>query len=262
MMRSVNALIDCRVVGRDGELGSVRDVYFDDQRWAIRYLIVRAGNWLFGREVLVSPVMVRDVTAPDAALHVDLTRAQIQASPDIDTQKPVSRQMEAEYGAYYDYPPYWAYGYGGALWGWGPLPTSRIEQSVREDMVAREQRERDAQRTGANQHLRSAEEVIGYAIEATDGSIGHVEDLLFDEDSWAVRHVIVDTRNWWPGKHVVISPQRFKAVSWPERSVWVDLKRDEIKASPEFDSDTLHERAEIRAKANQRAAEAGAPPGT
>jgi uncharacterized protein YrrD len=261
MIRSANALDGRRAVGRDGEVGLIQDVYFDDERWAIRYLIVRTGNWLFGRHVLLSPVFVRGFSDAEGSVQIDLTRAQIEHGPDIDTEKPVSRQMEAVYGTYYDYPPYWAYGHGGALWGWGPLPTSRIEPRVREEMIAREMREREARQSAADRHLRSAKEVVGYTTQATDGSTGHVEDLLFDEDSWAVRYIVMDTRNWWPGKHVMISPQRFKSVSWSERSVWVDLSRDQIKASPEFDAATLHERAEIRAEANQRASEAGAPPG-
>ena len=256
MISSVNGLIGYRVEGRDGEVGVVRDVYFDDERWAIRYAIVHTGNWLFGRQVLISPVLVGELHAADAVLHVDLTRAKIQASPDIDTHKPVSRQMEASYGVYYRYPPYWAYGYSGPLWGWGPLPSSTIEHSVWEDMVAREMQERQA-RQGADtdERLRSANEVIGYSIEAKDGPIGHIDDLLFDEDSWAVRHIVVDTRNWWPGKHVVISPQRFKTVSWPDRSVHVDLTQDQVRSSPEFDSDTLHERRDLRTTATQRASD-------
>lgn len=253
MINSVNGLIGYRVVGRDGEVGVVRDVYFDDERWAIRYAVVHTGNWFFARQILISPVLVSELRGRDAALHIDLTRVQIKSSPDIDTRKPVSRQMEVSYGAYYNYPPYWVYGYSGPLWGWGPLPSSRVEHSVWEDMVAREMHERQQRlEGGSDEHLRSANEVIGYSIEATNGSIGHIADLLFDEDSWAVSHIVVDTRNWWPGKHVVISPKRFKTVSWADRMVHVDLTRDQVKSSPEFDSDILIERGRVRSTASQR----------
>jgi len=261
MMNSVNTLVGCRVLGRDGEVGVIRDVYFDDERWAIRYAIVHTGNWLFGRQVLISPVLVTEARVADGALHVDLTRAQIQASPDINTQKPVSRQMELAYWGYYRYPPYWAYGSTGPLWGWGPLPNSTIEHSVWKDMVAREMQERESRPGGeANEHLRSAHEVIGYAIEAKDGSIGHIDDLLFDESSWALRHIVVDTRNWWPGKHVVIAPARFKAVSWSERNVHVDLTREQVKSSPEFDSVMLRQRGDVRADPAPRAGDGQSNP--
>jgi uncharacterized protein YrrD len=247
MIGSTNALRGWRVVGRDGELGTLQDFYFDDERWAIRYVIVRTGGWLRGRDVLLSPVFSGPINDWDGAFHMEITRSQIERAPDIDTRKPVSRQLEAQYGAHYDYPPYWAYGVGGALWGWGPLPTSRIESSVREDMVAREMREREArQENGADAHLRSAREVIGYHVEAQDGPIGHIEDLLFDEDSWAIRYVVMNTRNWLPGKHVVISPQRFTEPSWSERKIWVDLTREQIRHSTEFDALRLQQRSEMR----------------
>jgi hypothetical protein len=246
MIHSVNALEGCRVVGGDEEVGTLRDVYFDDEHWTIRYLIVRTGNWLSGRDVLVSPVFAREVNGPDGALHVDLTREQIERAPEIDTAKPVSRQMEASHGAYYNYPPYWTFGYAAPLWGWGPLPTSKVEPGVREDMIARELRERE-NRQQEDHHLRSAKEVIGYRVEARDGAIGSIEDFLFGDASWAIRSVVMDTRNWWPSKHVVIPPQRFESVSWEKRSVTVDLTREEIKSSPEFGTDV--KRAPVEAPA-------------
>lgn len=256
MIGSVNALEGWRIVGRDGELGTIRDFYFDDDRWAIRYIVVHTGGWLHGHDVLVSPVFAGDVNDWDGAFHVELTRSQVEHAPSIDTRKPVSRQLEAQYGSYYDYPPYWAYGLGGALWGWGPLPTSKIEPHVHEDMVERELRERETRRrNGADEHLRSAREVIGYHVHARDGALGHIEDILFDESSFAIRYIVMTTRNWLPGKHVVLSPQRFSDVQWTERSVWVDLTRDQIRDSPEFDESALRGREPMRHIASGRAAQ-------
>ncbi len=147
MIGSTNALEGWRVVGRDGELGTLKDFYFDDQRWAIRYLIVHTGGWFRGRDVLLSPVFSGTANNWDGAFHIEVSRAQVERAPDIDMRKPVSRQLEAQYGRYYDYPPYWAYGVGGALWGWGPSPTTRIEPSVHQEMVEREMREREAAST-------------------------------------------------------------------------------------------------------------------
>jgi hypothetical protein len=246
MIGSTNALEGWRVVGRDGELGTLKDFYFDDQRWAIRYLIVHTGGWLRGRDVLLSPVFTGTANNWDGAFHIEVSRSQVERAPDIDTRKPVSRQLEAQYGRYYDYPPYWAYGIGGALWGWGPAPTTRIEPSVHEEMVEREMRERESRKHGgADAHLRSAREIVGYNVEARDGPIGHIEDLLFDEESWAIRYVVMNTRNWLPGKHVIISPQRFTEPSWTEQKIWVDLTRDEIRHSPEFDGRSLQQRSDL-----------------
>jgi hypothetical protein len=96
------------------------------------------------------------------------------------------------------------------------------------------QRAEPAPETG-DQHLRSTREVIGYHVQARDGEIGHIADLLMDDERWALRYLIVDTRNWWPGKEVVVAPPWITAVSWKDRAVMVDLTRDAIKASPEYD---------------------------
>jgi hypothetical protein len=83
--------------------------------------------------------------------------------------------------------------------------------------------------------LRSARDVMGYYIEATDGDIGHVDDFLIDDSEWAIRYMIVDTRNWWPGKKVLISPEWISQVSWPDSRVYVDLTREGVKTAPEYD---------------------------
>lgn len=235
MIVSANELNGCHVAANDGEIGKVCNVYFDDERWTVRYLIVDTGGWLSGRQVLVSPIFSGGVDLEGKRVQVDLTRSQIERAPDVDAAKPVSRQMEAVYARHYNYAPYWVHGYGGGAWGWGPLPTSTIHPEVRE-RIEREMQEREAREVaGADVHLRSAGEVRGYAVEARDGSIGHIDDFLFDDDTWTIRHVVVDTRNWWPGKHVIVSPQSVHAVDWLKRTVAVDLTREEIKGSPAYD---------------------------
>ena len=90
--------------------------------------------------------------------------------------------------------------------------------------------------------LRSARDVTGYYIAARDGDIGHVDDFLVDDRAWAIRYLIVDTRNWWPGKKVALSPEWIKTVSWTDSRVHVDLQREEIKAAPEYDASRPFER--------------------
>ncbi len=86
-------------------------------------------------------------------------------------------------------------------------------------------------------HLRSTKEVEGYYIRATDGEIGHVEDFVVDDEEWAIRYVVVDTRNWLPGRKVLVSPRWISHLSWPQKEVYVDLTRDETKSAPEWDPD-------------------------
>ena len=211
----------------DGELGTVEEFYFDDETWAIRYLTVDTGSWLSGRRVLISPISVVHADWQGKRLDVALTKKQVENSPDIDTHRPVSRQLEAELFGYYGYPYYWG---GPLLWGPAlypaglalPLPASTKEMA---DRVRRE---------SADSHLRSSEAVTGYRIEAADGEIGHVDGFLVDDEAWAIRYIEVATRNWWPGKKVLVSPAWIEQVSWEEAKVCVGLSRETIKDGPEY----------------------------
>jgi uncharacterized protein YrrD len=242
MLHNVKDLSGFRVGARDGELGKVKDVYFDDERWAIRHLVVATGGWLSERRVLISPRSVRGIDWNDEVVEVDLTQQQVRDSPGIDTDKPVSRQHEIDYYNYYGYPYYWE---GNGLWGPTMLPYPWVGASAEpliasqqpiDPEVAREIEGRiDEERDTQDVHLRSCDEVIGYDILATDGSFGEVDNFLFDDESWAIRFLVVDTRKWLPGKHVRIAPEHIDHVSWEDHEVDVKMTRAEIENSPEYD---------------------------
>ena len=88
-------------------------------------------------------------------------------------------------------------------------------------------------------HLRSTHDVSGHHIQAVDGEIGHVEDFIIDDETWAIRYLIINTRNWWPGKKVLVSPQWIERVSWIQSKVFVNLSRETIKHSPEYMEESL-----------------------
>lgn len=242
MLHNVKDLKDCSVGASDGELGTVKDVYFDDQRWAIRYMVVETGGWFSGRKVLISPNAVTGVAWSDEVIRVNLTQQQVKDSPSIDADKPVSRQHEVEHYNYYGYPYYWE---GANLWGpsmypipWvGASPDAALaSRETRDDEVMRERQGRmDQERESADSHLRSSNEVIGYEIMASDGPIGSVENFLFDDESWAIGYLILDTRKWLPGKHVLLSPEEIDRVSWSEHEVFVNVSRRAVETSPEYD---------------------------
>jgi uncharacterized protein YrrD len=214
----------------DGEIGSVRDVYFDDQHWAVRYLVAETGKWLAGRQVLISPYALLDVIKADEDIAVSLTKKQVEDSPSLNTDQPVSRQFETAYYDYYAWPMYWTglYPWGVSAYPYldGPYPRT-ANQRVSGGQLNEGGKAWDA-------HLRSARDMVGHHIEATDGEIGHVVDLLIDDQTWAVRYLVVSTRNWWPGKHVLISPSWISRVSWSESKVFVKLSQETIGQSPEF----------------------------
>jgi hypothetical protein len=224
---------------RDGEIGAVDQFYFDDEAWTIRYLVVDTGGWLSGRMVLISPISVRKADWEARRVDVALTKAQVENSPDISTHKTVSRQHEIEYMGYYGYPAYWG---GLSLWGPGYYPGALMPPpegppspaTVSPNFtVSRAAGTPDAAEEG-DSHLRSSAEVDGYTIAAIDGEIGHVDGFLIDEDTWAIRYIEVATRNWWPGKKVLLSPGWIQRLSWENASAVVFLTREAIRSAPEY----------------------------
>jgi hypothetical protein len=251
MLRSTNDLEGFLIGATDGTIGHVKDFYFDDNRWVVRYLVAETGSWLSSRMVLISPIAIGKPDWFDRILPVSITRTQVKNSPDIDTDKPVSRQYEMEYFGYYGYYPYY-WGASG-LWGASAYPDTllagvgRAESAVIPHTVAADQarvaREVDRHKND-DQHLRSGNAIKKYHIEATDGDIGHVQGLLLDEETWAIRYLIVNTSNWWLGHQVLIAPAWIQNVNWTDRTVSVNLTRQAVKDAPPYDSAVALDRDE------------------
>jgi hypothetical protein len=213
MLISTQAVYGSSVANAEEEIGTIRDLFFNDQSWAVRYMVVEAGNWLNSRRVLLSPAVVQKTDWPSHRVFVPLTQRQVKEAPPVSTDLPVSRQKEIELAGYYGW---------GAYWGGGVEPP---HQEVEGDP-----------------HLRSADEVTGYRIEASDGSIGHVEELILDDQGfesgvWEFRYLVVDTRNWLPGRKVLVAPMWAESIDWERRRIHLGLTREQVKDSPEFDVD-------------------------
>ena len=226
MLRNVTQLEGFVIHATDGELGTVYQLYFDDETWVIRYLTVELG-WLGGRRVLISPISVTHVDWIDKRLDVALTKSQVENSPNIDTDKPVSRQHEIAYSGYYGYPYYW----GGAFLGGPTYYPGAVD--VTKDASTQAMAARTGNKS-TDSHLRSTKAVTGYHIEALDGELGHVDGFIVDDESWAIRYMEVATRNWWPGKKVLVSPAWIDRMSWEDSKVYVGLTREAIKDAPEY----------------------------
>lgn len=228
MLHKVKTLKGYKLDCIDGEIGKVNELLFDDRHWTIRYVIADTGGWLSGRQVLLSPYALTEVSESRESVSVNLTRKQIENSPGLGTDLPVSRQFEADYNDYYGWPEYYM-GAGG--YSWGPSPYL-IREKARQEKVKHGQKPWD-------HHLRSTNEVSTYGITAQDGDIGHVADFIFDSETWAIRYFVVSTKSWLPGKKVLISPLWIEQVSWQEKRVSVNLTREEIRLSPELTDDAL-----------------------
>ncbi len=226
MLNQAKALKGYKLNSRDGNIGKVQEFYFDDRYWTIRYLVANTGNWLTGKQVLLSPYALGAVEPLEKDIVVDLTKQQIEGSPSLDTDRPVSRQFEESYYGYYGMPTYWSGGYS-----WGAYPYPMRDRTKWSDLTRTE--------NPWDPDLRSMNAVNEYHIQATDGGIGHVEDFIIDTETWAIRYLIVNTRNWWSGKKILISPQWIDRVSWAESKVFVGLTRDAIKKAPEYNESAL-----------------------
>ncbi|MEJ7653117.1 MAG: PRC-barrel domain-containing protein [Chloroflexia bacterium] len=240
MLTSAKQMRGYDIAATDGELGKATDLLFDDVSWTLRYIVVDTGGWLADRLVLISPVSVESLDHADTSIHVNLTREQVENSPRAETDQPVSRQFEAEYYRYQGWMPYWG---RAGLWGPGMTPAALTypipepEDEASDDESEREER--------ADPNLRSTDEVSRYEIHAHDGDIGHASDVLFDDESWEVRYLIIDTRNWLPGKHVAIRPRWVREFRWEEAKIYVDVSRDAIKSAPAYDGlESLDEAAQ------------------
>lgn len=222
MLTNIKELIGLSIDAKDERLGSVADIFFDDHFWTVRYLVVDTSEWLFGRKVLISPQSADAPNVEEGTIAVDLTAEEVRNGPEVGTELPVSRQAETDLVNYFGWVPYWnplgAHGRGPTL---APVRTSpdRPQQPVHE----------------GDPNLRSIEEVTGYHIAVTDGEIGHAEDFLIQLDDWLIRYMVVETGNWFDGKRILVAPDWIRSIDWDDSRVHVDLTREAIKNSPEYD---------------------------
>lgn len=215
MLRSVKEVCAFAVRAIDGDAGRVQDFYFDDDTWAIRYLVVRTGDWLWGRRVLLRPAVLGTTDVSARMLRVALTRRQVHDGPDADTDWPVSRQREEERYRHYLWMPYWdAPGVGMGMPLAAPLCSSALEEQQAEP---------------GDPHLRSTREVIGYHLEALDGEAGRVADFLLDGAAWTIRYAVVETGGWWSSRELPLMPDHIRKVRWSSRRIHVDLTRHQIE---------------------------------
>jgi uncharacterized protein YrrD len=228
MLRSIRALYGDTLRATDGEIGHIKDFYFDDQTWAVRYLVADTGSWLPGRLVLISPHIFTNFDLDGICRGVNLTRKQIEDSPAIASHKPVSRQFEEDYYRYYGWPYYWQ---GGGLWGIGAYPM--VAPPVDERQYAQTIRPISSVQRG-DPHLRSTQALNGYHIETDEGAIGHVTDFIVDHETWAICHLVAETGHWFSSKEIVISPKHIDRISYDESKVFVSVTKEAILKAPEY----------------------------
>lgn len=225
MLRSLNELIGYHIHSKNNEqdLGKIKDVYFDDTSWMIRYFVVDTRPWLSGRKVLIARLFLEDADWASRTLSASLTEDDLQKAPSLEQDEPVSRQMEQQVREHYQLTPYWSMPTLG-----GPVPATGSATLA----TARERH------TSDDPNLRSLQEVCGYHIQAKDDQIGHVENLIVQDGDWHIRYMVVDTRNWLPGQKVLVALDWIDNIGWAEKKVYVDLDSNSVKGSPRYNPAT------------------------
>jgi hypothetical protein len=221
MLRSIKNLRIYTIRATDGDIGKVHDFFFDDQSWTIRYLVADTGSWLIGRRVLISPAALGQPNWEARILPVGLTKKQVEDSPPISTDKPVSRQMERELRKHYGWLPY----------TWRVRAPEMAQARVVETWAATEAETEQVstKESKDDPHLRSTNEVIGYHIQFPDAESGHMEDLRVDDESWVIRYIELKVQDWLPDQIALVSPQWIKSINWAERRVNVYPLKETIK---------------------------------
>jgi sporulation protein YlmC with PRC-barrel domain len=240
MLWNASSINGYAILASDGTIGTVSDVLFDDTSWLVRWLVVDTGHWLSGRKVLLPSSAMAGLDAERKECTIRLTMQQIEDSPSIASDQPVSRQMETTVYDYYGYSPYWNSGFGylgsmGYLGGFayrgglgGAMPIATEGERTRDELAKSPHANDDV-------HLRSAAAVVGYHIHATDGEIGHIKAFLLEDSDWSIRYLVVDTSNWWMGRDVLISPLSVRHIDWSDLLVHIDVDRQKVKDGPEYD---------------------------
>ena len=228
MLRSSNELRDFSIAASDGDIGQVEAFCFDDREWMVRYILVNTGGWLHPRKVLISPSAIGSVDATARGITTDFTREEVKTSPKIEADPPGSRQ-DAMHDDSSKSPQVW-----GAVRFPHPVSTQGGGESHASN---------NRKKSSSSTLLRSTRDLHGFTLAASDGEIGHVDDFIIDDETWRIRYLVVDTRNWWPGKKVMLSPAWIRAVDWRKHRLNVELSRKEISNSPEYDDSSIIDRA-------------------
>lgn len=233
MKRSIESIIGFDLKETDGDIGKVVDFYFDDQSWTLRYAIVKTGNWLSEKKVLISPQSFQKPDWEKKEFPVNLTQQQIKNSPDIDTDKPVSRQQEEQLNSYYPWVGYWGEPHNAGIFG--QMPSDLYYADVTPPPVSTVTDTNSRAQENNDQHLHSTEAVDGYNIHAIDGEIGKVVDFIVDDSTWKIKYFVVETGSWLNSKKVLLSTKWIKEVNWDNSVVIVNISTEALKNSPEFD---------------------------
>jgi sporulation protein YlmC with PRC-barrel domain len=216
MKRSLKSLSLYSLGAIDGEIGKIKELYLDDESWNIRYWVVDTGDWLPKKKVLIAVQSLLDPDWDNDIFETNLTLDQIKNSPDIDTDKPVSRQQEVKLNEHFSWQNYWFLS-----------STDKVKAALPTEAYANN--------TAGNPHLRSSDALIGYQIQTSDGPIGHLNDFIIDTDSWSISDLVVDMGTWLSSNKVLLPVHTVGGINWFRKDINLALEMQEIKKAHPYD---------------------------
>jgi len=231
MLRKLKNLEGFNVHGRDEDLGKVKDFYFDQHLFVLRYIVVDTGSWLKKEKTLISTEAFEKINYSAKEILVDLSSADLEEAPSLDKNKPVSKMMEKRVVKHFDWPIYWSSPHPS---DGPPIQAGTIMREKLFDSEKLLDEEKQMKEEEIESNLRSFNEVRGYHIQAEDKEFGHLEDIFVDEENWVIRYLLIDTRNILPGKDVLIAPEWLQNISWNQEKIFVSKSKEEIKNAPEY----------------------------
>jgi len=234
MLYSAKETDQYTICSKDGTIGKIKELLFDDRKWNVRYMVADTGNWLPGRKVLVSPEFMLELSHEKQCIDVDLVKKQIKDSPPLTSDVPVDRQRDKEFWSFFSLPE-------------SPLTKIPADSVDQEKLDRRDFEDRREEEHSWDRHLRSTLAATGITIEALDGEVGKIEDFIIDDQNWDIRYLVVKTSGWWPGHRILVAPPWISKLSWGSSKIFIDINREPFKTLEEFESiETLTRDYEIR----------------
>jgi sporulation protein YlmC with PRC-barrel domain len=218
MQIHVNQLFKFSLGATDGEIGKIKDIYFDDQSWTLRYLVAETGNWLFQRKVLIAPLAVQRSGLENEILDVNLTKEQVKDSPDIDTELPVSLQQESSLFDHYAWPSF-----GRAGMGWPTTGVLKGTSALINKLEAKEE---------FDPHLRSFNHVSKYEVYSSSVHVGMVKDLILDLSDWSIPFLLMENIVNNNSEQIMIASDKVSAIDWETSRISLSLTKYEINTAP------------------------------
>lgn len=231
MLHNTSTISGSAVSAVDGSIGHVEDTLFHDETWNVRYFVIDTGPWILGRRLLCSAGYAERFDDRDGRLRIDLTRDQVEASPELEADLPVSELKRREFTKYKKGPVYWSQsGVRKEAHPPGAMPAVHEESEEEKQQVEREL---------YGKHLRSAGEVTGYTVEASDKPLGSVVGLLVDDDDWSLRYIAVEAEGSGQRKMQIYSPDWVETIRWIEQSIHIKFAHDVATNAPPLEDDAM-----------------------